>query len=182
MQLSATYFEGYLWDPPRAKDAIRLAAQIAHDNNRQVALTLSDSFCVDRFRDEFLDLMRSGTVDMIFANDAELKSLYQTSDLATGISALKEDIPLAAVTQGEEGSLVVTREKTIEIDAHPIDRLVDTNGAGDSYAAGFLFGLTSGRELADCARIGGLAAAHVIQHIGPRSQESLADLLGQSGI
>ena len=181
-QSKVTYFEGYLWDPPRAKDAIRLAAQIAHDNNRQVALTLSDSFCVDRFRDEFLDLMRSGTVDMIFANDAELKSLYQTSDLATGISALKEDIPLAVVTQGEEGSLVVTREKTIEIDAHPIDRLVDTNGAGDSYAAGFLYGMTSGRELADCARIGGLAAAHVIQHIGPRSQESLADLLGQSGI
>lgn len=177
-----TYFEGYLWDPPRAKDAIRLAADIAHKNNRQVALTLSDSFCVDRFRSEFLELMRSGTVDLIFANDSELKSLYETSDLNSAIAALKEDVALAAVTLGEHGSLVVTRQKTIEVNAHPIDDLEDTTGAGDLYASGFLYGLTTGRDLADCARIGGMAAAEVIQHIGPRPQESLKDMLAQSGI
>lgn len=177
-----TYFEGYLWDPPRAKDAIRLAAQIAHDHGRQVALTLSDPFCVDRYRDEFLDLMRSGTVDIIFANDAELKSLYQTSDLASAVAAVKEDVAMAAVTLGEKGSMVVTREQTLEVDAHPIDKLEDTTGAGDLYAAGFLYGLTSGKDLRTCARIGGLAAAEVIQHIGPRPQVSLKDLMAQSGM
>ncbi|MEL7230317.1 MAG: adenosine kinase [Pseudomonadota bacterium] len=177
-----TYFEGYLWDPPRAKDAIRLAAEVAHENKRQVALTLSDAFCVDRYRDEFLDLMRSGTVDLIFANDAELKSLYQTSDLGSAVNAVKEDVAMAAVTLGEKGSMVVSREQTLEVDAHPIEKLEDTTGAGDLYAAGFLYGLTSGRNLRDCARIGGLAAAEVIQHIGPRPQVSLKDLLAQSGI
>ena len=179
---AVTYFEGYLWDPPRAKDAFRKAAEIAHANNRQVSLTLSDSFCVDRFRDEFLELMRNGTVDIIFANDAELKSLYQTSDLASAIAAVRQDVAMTAVTKGEQGSTVVTREKTVDVDAHPIDRLEDTTGAGDLYAAGFLYGLTHGRDLADCARIGGLAAAEVIQHIGPRPQVSLKDLLAQSGI
>lgn len=177
-----TYFEGYLWDPPRAKDAIRLAANIAHQNDRKVALTLSDSFCVDRFRDEFLELMRSGTVDIIFANDAELKSLYQTADLATAMSAVKSDIPLAAVTLGENGSVIVEGENVHEVAAHAIDKLEDTTGAGDLYAAGFLYGLTQDRTLADCARIGGLAAAEVIQHIGPRPQVHLKDLLAQSGI
>ncbi len=181
-QSRVTYFEGYLWDPPRAKDAIRLSAKIAHENNRKVAVTLSDSFCVDRYRDEFLELMRSGTVDMIFANDAELKSLYETSDLNSAISALKTDIPLATVTLGENGSLVVTPEDTVEVAAQKIEKLEDTTGAGDLYASGFLYGLTTGRSLTDCARIGGLAAAEVIQHIGPRPQVSLKDLLGQSGI
>ncbi len=177
-----TYFEGYLWDPPRAKDAIRLAAKIAHENNRQVAITLSDTFCVDRYRDEFLELMRSGTVDILFANEGELKSLYQTSDLASATSAVKKDIGLAIVTRGEEGSMVISENEIVEVDAHSIDRLEDTTGAGDLYAAGFLHGLTSGRGLKDCAKIGGLAAAETIQHIGPRPQVSLKDLLAQSGI
>lgn len=177
-----TYFEGYLWDPPRAKEAIRLAANIAHENERQVAITLSDSFCVDRYRDEFLQLMRSGTVDLVFANEAELRSLYQTSDFETALRAIRDDVAMAAVTRSEKGSIVVTREETAEVRARPIDRLEDTTGAGDLYAAGFLFGLTSGRGLADCARIGGLAAAEVIQHLGPRPQASLKDLLAQSGI
>lgn len=181
-QSQVTYFEGYLWDPPRAKDAIRLSAKIAHENNRKVAITLSDSFCVDRYRDEFLELMRSGTVDMIFANDAELKSLYETSDLNSAVSAVKADVALAAVTLGEKGSLVVSPDKTEEVAAHKIEKLEDTTGAGDLYAAGFLHGLTSGRSMADCARIGGLAAAEVIQHIGPRPQVSLKELLAQSGI
>ncbi len=177
-----TYFEGYLWDPPRAKDAIRLAAKIAHENDRQVAITLSDSFCVDRYRVEFLDLMRSGTVDIIFANDAEIKSLYQTVDLETALNALKNDVGLAVVTQGENGSIVVAPEGRVVVDAHPIERLEDTTGAGDLYASGFLFGLTQGRSMEDCAKIGGLAAAEVIEHIGPRPQVSLKDLLAQSGI
>jgi len=177
-----TYFEGYLWDPPRAKDAIRLAAEIAHQNKRQVALTLSDSFCVDRYRSEFLELMRLGTVDIIFANEAELKSLYETSDFATALTALKSDIPLAAVTRSEEGSVIVSGEEVVEVGAHAIEKLEDTTGAGDLYAAGFLYGFTQGRNLSDCARIGGLAAAEVIQHIGPRPQVNLNDLLAQSGI
>jgi len=176
-----TYFEGYLWDPENAKDAIREAARIAHASGRKVAMTLSDSFCVDRYRDEFLELITSGTVDIVFANDAELKSLYQTSDLQSGISALKEVCPLAAITMGEKGSVVVTREGTQEVDAHPIDTLVDTTGAGDLYAAGFLFGLTHGENLANCARLGGLAAAEVIQHIGPRPQVSLKNRAQQNG-
>ena len=177
-----TYFEGYLWDPPKAKDAIRLAAQIAHENNRQVAITLSDPFCVDRYREEFLELMRSGTVDLIFANDAELKSLYQTADLGTAVDAVKSDVKLAAVTRGEEGSMAVTPEHTYEVPAHGIDKLEDTTGAGDLYASGFLYGMTRDYTLADCARIGGLAAAEVIQHLGPRPQTSLKGLLEQSGI
>ncbi len=176
------YFEGYLWDPPRAKDAIRLAAEIAHQNRRDVAITLSDPLCVDRYRDEFLQLMRSRIVDIIFANEAELKSLYETADFATALNALRQDVRLAAVTRSELGSVVVTREELIEVAASPIENLVDTTGAGDLYASGFLHGLTRGRHLADCARIGGLAAAEVIQHVGPRPQTSLQELLAQSGI
>ncbi len=177
-----TYFEGYLWDPVKAKDAIRLAARIAHEANRKVAMTLSDSFCVDRYREEFLELLRSGTVDIVFANDAELKSLYQTSDFGSALDAIRNDSQLAAITRGEEGSIVVTRDKTIEVNAHPISELVDTTGAGDLYASGFLFGLTSNRSLEDCARLGGLAASEVIQHIGPRPQTSLKELAAQNGL
>ncbi len=179
---AVTYFEGYLWDPPRAKEAIRLAADIAHQNERIVAITLSDSFCVDRYRDEFLELMRSGTVDFVFANEAELLSLYQTSDLGTAMSALRGDVQAAAVTQSENGSITVGRSGIFNVQAHPIDKLEDTTGAGDLYAAGYLYGLTQGRPLDECARIGGLAAAEVIQHVGPRPQKSLKELLEQSGI
>jgi len=176
-----TYFEGYLWDPPRAKEAIRQAADIAHANGRQTAITLSDPFCVDRFRGEFLELMRSGTVDIIFANEMEILSLYETSSFQTAIDAVRGDCTLAAVTRSEKGSLAVSREKTVEVDAHPIDKLVDSTGAGDLYAAGFLYGLTHDFGLFDCARIGGLAAAEVIQHLGPRPQTSLAELMAQEG-
>ena len=176
-----TYFEGYLWDPPRAKDAIRKAAEISHAHQRQTAITLSDPFCVDRFRDEFLELMRSGTVDIIFANEMEILSLYQTASLKTAIDAVRGDCTLAVITRSEKGSIAITREATVEVDAHPIDKLVDTTGAGDLYAAGFLYGLTHDFELLDCARLGGLAAAEVIQHVGPRPQVSLAQLMTQEG-
>jgi sugar/nucleoside kinase (ribokinase family) len=174
-----TYFEGYLWDPPEAKTAIREAAKIAHEHERLTSISLSDPFCVDRYRDEFLDLIKGGTVDIVFANDAEAKSLYQTSDLATAINALREDSHLSVVTKGADGCVVVTREKTIEVDAFPLDELVDTTGAGDLFAAGFLHGLTSGREIDDCARLGCLAASEVIQHVGPRPQVSLKQLAEQ---
>lgn len=176
-----TYFEGYLWDPPRAKEAIRQAADIAHANGRKTAITLSDPFCVDRFRDEFLGLMRTGMVDIVFANEAEIMSLYETSSFQSAIDAVRGDCTLAAITRGEKGSLAVSRENTVEVDAHPIEKLVDTTGAGDLYAAGFLYGLTHGHELVDCARLGGLAAAEVIQHIGPRPQASLKSLIEQAG-
>lgn len=180
-QSKVTYFEGYLWDPPRAKDAIRLAARIAHDNGRQVAMTLSDAFCVDRFRDEFLELMRSNTVDIVFANETELKSLYQTSSFEAGIEAIRKDCALTAVTRSELGSVVVTFEKTYAVEASPIDNLVDTTGAGDLYAAGFLYGLTHNMSEENCARLGGLVAAEVIQQIGPRPQKNLANLATDAG-
>ncbi|MCG6859072.1 MAG: adenosine kinase [Salaquimonas sp.] len=177
-----TYFEGYLWDPPRAKEAIRLAAGIAHENDRDFAMTLSDSFCVDRYRGEFLELMRSGTVDIVFSNESELHSLYETASFEAALEAFRADCAIGIVTRSEKGCVVVTRSETHAVPAHAIDALVDTTGAGDLFAAGFLFGLTSGRSLADCARIGALAAALVIQQIGPRPRENLKDALAQEGI
>jgi len=177
-----TFFEGYLWDPPRAKDAIRLAADIAHAHDRNFSMTLSDPFCVDRYRDEFLDLMRSGTVDIVFANEAEVKSLYQTASFDAALEAFRADCSIGIVTRSEKGCVVVTREETHAVPAHPIEKLVDTTGAGDLFAAGFLFGLTNGRDLVSSARIGALAAAIVIQQVGPRPRQSLKLVLEQMGI
>lgn len=176
-----TYLEGYLWDPPEAKEAFRVAADIAHAKGRVVALTLSDSFCVDRFRNEFLDLLRSGRVDLVFANAAEVRSLYQTADFDTALAALRQDAKLAAVTLSENGSLVVSREETVHVAAHPVEAVVDTTGAGDLYAAGFLFGLARGFDHRTCAELGGLAAAEIISHLGARPEASLADLARQNG-
>ncbi|MEC9344386.1 MAG: adenosine kinase [Pseudomonadota bacterium] len=179
---AVTYFEGYLWDPPRAKEAIRLAAQIAHENGRRFAMTLSDPFCVDRYRGEFLDLMQGGTTDIVFANESELLSLYETASLDAALDAIRGDCALGIVTRSEKGCIVVCREETHAVPAHPIEKLVDTTGAGDLFAAGFLFGLTQDRDLAACARIGALAAALVIQQVGPRPRENLMDALAQAGI
>jgi len=176
-----TYFEGYLWDPPRAKDAIRLAADIAHKAGREVSMTLSDPFCVDRYRDEFLDLMRTGTVDIVFANEHELKSLYQTASLDLAVDLVRADCKLAAITRSEHGSIVVTREKTVEVHAVPVDSVIDTTGAGDLYAAGFLFGYTRDFTLGDCARLGSFAAALVIQQIGPRPSQNLKQAATDAG-
>src|SRR5437762_11593270 len=133
-----TYLEGYLWDPQHAKDAFLKAASLAHAAKRQVALTLSDAFCVDRWRDEFRELVRSGTVDLLFANEAELHALYQTADFDTAIRALRDEARLAVVTRSEKGCVVVTRERTEAVAAFPVARVVDTTGAGDLFAAGFL--------------------------------------------
>ncbi len=132
------YLEGYLWDPKNAKDAFVKAAKIAHEAERKVALTLSDAFCVDRWRAEFLHLMRSHTVDLIFANEAELHSLYQTSDFDAAIKALRADIDIAVVTRSEKGCVVVGPDGIEAVPAFPVDRVVDTTGAGDLFAAGFL--------------------------------------------
>lgn len=177
-----TYFEGYLWDPPRAKEAIVLAAKIAHEHGRQVAMTLSDPFCVDRYRGEFLDLMRSRTVDIVFANEDEAKSLYQTKSLETVIPLIRKDCALSIVTRSEKGAIVVTPDQTLEVPAINIEQLVDTTGAGDLYAAGFLYGYTKERSLEDCARLGSLAAGIIIQQVGPRPQVSLEAAAKQAGL
>jgi sugar/nucleoside kinase (ribokinase family) len=177
-----TYFEGYLWDPPRAKDAIRLTAAHAHEAGREVAMTLSDSFCVDRYRDEFLDLVRSGTVDIVFSNESELKALYETSSFEAGLDAIAKDCKLAIVTRSERGSVVVRGDEREVVEAIEIDELVDTTGAGDLYAAGFLYGYTNGRSLADCGKLGSLAAGLVIQQIGPRPMLSLKQAAADRGL
>jgi sugar/nucleoside kinase (ribokinase family) len=168
-----TYFEGYLWDPPRAKEAIRLTASHAHAAGREVSMTLSDPFCVDRYRGEFLDLMRSGTVDIVFANSHEIRSLYQTASFEAALAAIRKDCKIAAVTRSEEGSVIVRGNETFLIDAIGIEELVDTTGAGDLYAAGFLHGYTTGRSLKECGDLGSLAAGLVIQQIGPRPRQNL---------
>jgi sugar/nucleoside kinase (ribokinase family) len=179
---AVTYLEGYLWDPKHAKDAFLKAAQIAHGAGRKVALTLSDAFCVDRWRDEFLQLMRSGTVDLIFANEAELHSLYQSSDFNAAIAALRADIAVAVVTRSEKGCLVVGPDGTEAVPAFPVDRVVDTTGAGDLFAAGFLSGLVRGADDRTCGRLGALAAAEVIQHLGARPETSLKTLSRENGL
>ena len=176
------YLEGYLWDPKNAKEAFLKASKIAHDSGRRVALTLSDAFCVDRYRDEFLDLMRGGTVDLIFANESELHSLYQTADFDTALAQLRNDVRLGVVTRSEKGCVVVTKDDVTPVPAFPIERLADTTGAGDLFAAGFLFGLVRGASHQDCGRLGALAAAEVIQHIGARPQVSLKQLAQKNGL
>lgn len=177
-----TYFEGYLWDPPRAKNAIRKTAQIAHANAGKMAISLSDPFCVDRYRDEFLELMQSGTVDIVFANEEELKSLYQTADFDSAIEALRDDCELAAITRGSEGSVIIRGDDTYKIEAIEISELVDTTGAGDLYASGFLHGLARDYDLLTCGNLGSLAAGIIIQQIGPRPQVSLQQAAIDAGL
>ncbi|HUD89450.1 MAG TPA: adenosine kinase [Xanthobacteraceae bacterium] len=177
-----TYLEGYLWDPKNAKDAFLKAAKIAHAAGRTVALSLSDAFCVDRWRDEFLQLMRTRTVDLIFANEAELQSLYQSSDFNTALAGLRADIDAAVVTRSEKGCLVIGPDGTEAVPAFPIERVVDTTGAGDLFAAGFLSGLARGADDRTCGRLGALCAAEVIQHLGARPECSLKDLAADNGL
>src|ERR1700681_4548544 len=176
------YLEGYLWDPKSAKDAFVKASTIAHGAGRQVALTMSDSFCVDRYRGEFIELMRSGTVDLVFANEAELQSLYQTSDFDTALKQLRADTKLGVVTRSEKGCVVASKDGVTAVPAFPVERVVDTTGAGDLFAAGFLFGLARGAGHENAGRLGALAAAEVIQHIGALPQVSLKELAQQNGL
>ena len=171
-----TFLEGYLFDRPEAKDAFRVAADTAHAAGRKVALSLSDSFCVERHRDDFLALVAEG-VDILFSNEDEIMKLYGVDSFDHGVETVRGMCEIAAVTRGKEGSVVVTKEELLPIEPHQVPKLVDTTGAGDLYAAGFLFGLTQGRPLHECGRLGSIAAAAVIGHIGPRPGMSLAQMI-----
>ncbi|MBM3488019.1 MAG: adenosine kinase [Alphaproteobacteria bacterium] len=171
-----TYLEGYLFDREPAKAAFVKAAEIAHAAGRKVALTLSDPFCVDRHRAAFQHLVH-GHVDIVFANEAEIVSLYEARDFDGAIARLRGQCEIAAVTRSGEGSVVVAGATTHTVSAEPVARVVDTTGAGDLYAAGFLYGLTQGRDLPTCGRIGSIAAAEVIGHYGARPETALARLV-----
>jgi adenosine kinase len=179
---TVTYLEGYLWDPPQAKEAFVKAAAIAHKAGRHVALTLSDAFCVDRYRAEFLDLITKRTVDIVFANEKELHSLYETSDFDTAAKALRKDARLGVVTRSEKGCVVLSEKGDIAVPAEPVKKVVDVTGAGDLFAAGFLVGLARGKDHRTAARLGGLCAAEVIQHIGARPAVSLKVLAEENGL
>ena len=170
------YMEGYLYDRPEAKEAFRYAAQIAHANDRQVSLTLSDSFCVDRHRDDFRALV-TDEVDLLFGNEDELMSLYQVETMEEAVKAVRGDCALAVVTVGADGCVVITPDDVLHAPAQPVDQVLDTTGAGDLFAAGFLYGYTRRRSLEDCAQFGAIAAAEVISHVGPRPLVELRTLL-----
>jgi len=170
-----TFLEGYLFDRPESKEAYWAASEIAHDAGRQVALTLSDLFCVERHRDDWLKLV-SDRVDILFANEAEVLSLWQVDDLATAVKRTREQVKVACITLGARGSMVVSGDETHEVPAEPA-HVVDTTGAGDLYAAGFLYGYTQGRPLPECGRLGSIAASAVIGHMGARPELSLHQLL-----
>ncbi len=169
------YMEGYLYDRDDAKAAFRHAAQVSHRHGRQVSLTLSDSFCVDRHRDDFRSLV-ADEVDVLFGNEHELTSLYEVDSLAEAISRVQRDCALAVITTGPQGCIVVTPDGTLTEPAQPVERVLDTTGAGDLFAAGFLFGYTRARPLDECARLGSIAAAEVISHVGPRPLVELSTL------
>lgn len=175
------YLEGYLFDRPEAKAAFYQAADIARAAGAKVALSLSDSFCVDRHRDAFLDLIR-GKVDILFANESELTALYQTQSYEDAVAAVRKDSPLCAATRGAKGSLIVAGDRTTEIQVEPVEKVVDTTGAGDLYAAGFLFGYSKGQDHKTCGRLASIAAAEVISHIGARPQTPLEKLARQAGL
>jgi len=171
-----TYVEGYLWDEPAAKQAVLKAFDAAHAAGRLVSITLSDAFCVHRYRDEFRDLVRN-KVDILFGNESEIKSLYEVESFEEAMEATRKEAKIAALTRSEKGSVVVKGNETWAVPAAPVAKVVDTTGAGDLYAAGFLFGYTRGKPLAECARLGGLAAAEIISHVGARPEQALRGLI-----
>src|SRR5215472_3350108 len=174
-----TYLEGYLFDPPAAQRAFRRAAAAAHAAGRQVALSLSDAFCVDRHRAAFLELVKQD-VDILFANEAEVTSLYEENTFEAAAARARADVALAALTRSEAGSIILRGAETVEIAAERT-HVVDTTGAGDAYAAGFLVGLTAGKTLAVCGRIASIAAAEVIGHFGARPQADLKRIAAALG-
>ncbi len=173
---AVTYLEGYLWDPPSAKEAFLKAAKAAEAAGRKVSLSLSDPFCVDRHRDEFVDLINNH-VDILFANEDEIKSLYQVESFNEALQHVRGHCDVAALTRSEKGSVVVAGDKMHVVDAEKVDKVVDTTGAGDAYAAGFLYGYTHEKDLDTCARIGGIAAAESVSHYGARPEADLAALV-----
>jgi sugar/nucleoside kinase (ribokinase family) len=176
-----TYIEGYLFDPPQAQEALRKAAAIAHAAGRKVALSLSDPFCVGRHREAFRDLV-DDHIDILFANEAEICSLYETADFAAAAAAVRGRVAIAALTRSAEGSVILADGAEHAIASAPVARVVDTTGAGDLYAAGFLYGLTRDRPLPTCGGIGSLCAAEIISHVGARPETSLSRLVGEAGL
>ncbi|MGE0006930.1 MAG: adenosine kinase [Parvibaculaceae bacterium] len=176
-----TYLEGYLWDPPLAKEAFKKAARIARQAGRLVSITLSDSFCVDRHRESFLDLIRSD-IDILFANEKEIKSLYRVDDFDAAMQRARHDCAIVALTRSEAGCVIVKGAEVHVVEAHPVARVVDATGAGDLFASGFLYGFTRDLPLAQCARLGALAAAEVISHVGARPQLSLNAYAKEHGL
>lgn len=172
-----TYLEGYLWDPENGKAAFRKAINCAHEAGRRVALSLSDAFCIHRWRGEFLDLLSNGAVDILFANESEISALFETGDFDTALQAARAMGITAALTRSEKGSVAIAGDEVHVIDAVAPERLVDSTGAGDLFAAGFLFGLTRDLGLARSARLGSLCAAEVLAHYGPRPQVNLAEFV-----
>lgn len=174
-----TYLEGYLWDPPKAKQAMRVAIAAALAHGRTVALTLSDSFCVERHREEFLDLL-DNHLGLLFANEHEALALVGGDDLWAAVERLQGRCPVVVVTRSDQGCLVLTPDEVIEVPAHHVERVVDTTGAGDLFASGFLYGLTQGWDLRACAQAGAAAAAEVISHFGARPETDLTQLVSAS--
>ncbi len=174
---AVTFLEGYLWEEASAKAAMTEAAVVAHRAGRQVAFSLSDSFCVERNRADFADLV-SSTVDILFANEAEILALYEEDDIEVCLRRVRNEVTIAAVTLGAAGSVLVSGDRTERIDAVPVE-VVDTTGAGDLYAAGVLFGLASGHDLAVAGRLGAAAAAEVISHVGARPEVALSGLVAE---
>jgi sugar/nucleoside kinase (ribokinase family) len=172
---SVLYMEGYLFDRPEAQEAFRVAAGYAHDAGRIVSATLSDSFCVERHHGAFTDLVRNH-LDLVFANEDEILALYGTDDFDVALGHVRDHVPYAALTRSEKGSVVVTPDAVIEVPAEPVDALVDTTGAGDLYASGFLYGFSRGAEPADWGHLGSLAAAEVISHLGARPEADLREM------
>ena len=178
---AVVYLEGYLFDPEPARRAFAKAAGLARASGRMIALTLSDAFVVERHRGALLGFIES-EVDILFANEAEITALYQTKDFDEAVAAARGKAKISAITRGKQGSTIITGDETHHVNAVPIEKVVDTTGAGDQYAAGFLHGLARGLSLDHCGRLGSLAAAEVIAHYGPRPQVSLRDLAAASGL
>jgi sugar/nucleoside kinase (ribokinase family) len=176
------YLEGYLWDPPDAKHAFRKAMDIAKGSKSKVAFSLSDPFCVARYRSEFRTLIDEARIDILFANEHELMSLYETDNFDDALQALRGRIGTAALTRSEKGSVVLWDGEVHVIDAEPDVSVVDTTGAGDLYAAGFLYGYAGGRDPQSCGRLGSLCASEAISHMGPRPETSLAKLASKKGL
>ena len=179
---AVVYLEGYLWDPPRAKEAFRKAIEIARRNGRKVAFSLSDPFCVDRYRHEFRALIEERAIDILFANEREIEALYEVKSFDDALQIARGKLPIAALTRSEKGSVVLANGEVHVVDAEPVARVVDTTGAGDLYAAGFLYALARGKDFKTCGRLGAICAAEVISHIGPRPETSLKKLAAQKGL
>lgn len=173
------FLEGYLFDRDEAKQAFRTAAAYAHAAGRKVSLTLSDSFCVDRHREDFLALI-SNDIDVLFSNELELLSLYQTDSFDVALKLLRQDCEFAAVTRERKGSIVINGHDLVHIKAKPVEQVVDATGAGDMYAAGFLYGFTRGKSIEECGRIASIAASEVITHVGPRPTVPLSNLISSN--